>query len=233
MNTSIHAAPEVVRETRTPIIGRRSSRALQMSLLFSGILSSLLYIAMNIIVPAYFPGYNAASQTVSELSAIDAPSRQLWLVLATIYSALVILFGLGIWISAGGSKKLMTTAVLMLVFGASGFFWPPMHQREVLAAGGGTLTDSMHIAFAAMTVFLMMFMIGFAGTALGKRFSIYSIGSIVLLIVFGVLTGLGSPGIAENLPTPLLGVWERINIGVFMLWLIVLAAVLLRRCGRS
>ena len=56
---------------------------------------------------------------------------------------------------------------------------------------------------------------------------------MVLLIVFGVLTGLGSPGIAENLPTPLLGVWERINIGVFMVWLMVLAAVLLRRCGKS
>jgi hypothetical protein len=37
------------------------------------------------------------------------------------------------------------------------------------------------------------------------------------------------PGVGANQPTPLLGVWERINIGVFLLWMIVLAIVLLVR----
>jgi hypothetical protein len=31
-----------------------------------------------------------------------------------------------------------------------------------------------------------------------------------------------------NLPTPLIGVWERINIGVFLLWVVMLAIALLR-----
>lgn len=30
-------------------------------------------------------------------------------------------------------------------------------------------------------------------------------------------------------PAPLLGVWERINIGVFIAWVVVLAIALLRR----
>jgi hypothetical protein len=42
-----------------------------------------------------------------------------------------------------------------------------------------------------------------------------------------------SPGISEDLPTPLIGVWERINIGVFLLWVIVLAIVLLREDKRT
>jgi hypothetical protein len=36
------------------------------------------------------------------------------------------------------------------------------------------------------------------------------------------------PRIAANLPTPWVGVWERINIGAFLLWVVVLAVALLR-----
>ena len=50
----------------------------------------------------------------------------------------------------------------------------------------------------------------------------------MFLLVFGVLTGLEGPRIGANLPTPWGGIWERINIGVFLLWIVVLAAALLR-----
>ena len=40
--------------------------------------------------------------------------------------------------------------------------------------------------------------------------------------------GVDAPRIAANLPTPWIGVWERINIGVFLLWVVVLAIALLR-----
>lgn len=43
-----------------------------------------------------------------------------------------------------------------------------------------------------------------------------------------VLTVLDAPGIEANLLTPRIGVWERINIGVFLLWVVVLAITLLR-----
>jgi len=39
---------------------------------------------------------------------------------------------------------------------------------------------------------------------------------------------LDQPRLAANLPTPWMGVWERINIGVFLLWVSVLAIALLR-----
>ena len=38
----------------------------------------------------------------------------------------------------------------------------------------------------------------------------------------------GGGRIAANLPTPLIGVWERINLGVFPFWVVVFAIVLLR-----
>ncbi|MGE5109075.1 MAG: DUF998 domain-containing protein [Sphingobacteriales bacterium] len=199
--------------------------------LVCGILSSVLFIVVNIIVPLQYPGYNSASQVPSELSAIGAPTQMLWSVLATPYTFLMLAFAWGIWKSAGENRRLRSAGVFMLAYGALGFLWPfaPMNQREVLAAGGGTFSDTMHIVLGAATEIFYLLALGFAATALGKTFRIYSIITFVILLVFGVLTFIDSPGVAKNLPTPFIGVWERINIGVFLLWVIVLAVILLKR----
>ncbi len=119
---------------------------------------------------------------------------------------------------------------LILAYASLGFLWPfaAMHQREVLAAGGGTLSDTMHVVLGGVTVFLMFLAIGFGALAFGKRFRLYSIASIVVLLAFGALTFLDAPRLQANLPTPWIGLWERINISVFLLWVVVLATVLLR-----
>jgi hypothetical membrane protein len=109
-----------------------------------------------------------------------------------------------------------------------------MHQREVLAAGGGTLSDTMHVVLASGTVLLMFVAMGVAARAFGKRFRLYSIASIVVLVAFGAMTFWDAPRVQANLPTPWIGLWERINISVFLLWVVVLATVLLRGgSGRS
>jgi hypothetical protein len=45
------------------------------TLLWCSLASSLLYVGMNIAIPMWWPDYSSFSQTVSELSAIDAPTR--------------------------------------------------------------------------------------------------------------------------------------------------------------
>ena len=86
----------------------------------------------------------------------------------------------------------------------------------------------MHLVLAGMTVVLMFLAIGFGATAFGKRFRLYSTVSGVVLLVFGALTFLEAPRLHSNGPTPWIGLWERINIVVFLLWVVVLATVLLR-----
>ena len=197
-------------------------------LLLCGIFSSAFYIFLNILAVLLYRGYNAASQTVSELSAIDAPTRPLWVGFIIVYSLLLLAFGWGVWLSGTARRPLRAVGVFILIHGVVGFFWPPMHQRQVLAAGGGTLTDSLHIAFALITVPLMMLQIGYGAAAFGNRFRIYSVITLAILVVFGFLTSLDAPEMAKNLPTPLMGIWERINIGVYMIWIIVLALCLLK-----
>jgi hypothetical protein len=122
----------------------------------------------------------------------------------------------------------------MLAYGLLGLLWPfaPMHLREVLAAGGGTLSDTMHLVLASVTVLLMLVAVAFGAAAFGRRFRLYSVTSLVILGVFGALTFVDAPRLAANLPTPWLGLWERINTAVFLLWVVVLAMTLWRD-GRS
>ena len=199
------------------------------SLLYCGIFSSLLYVFMNIICAIRFDGYSSFSQTVSELSAIGAPTRQLWVGMCLVYNALMIAFGLGIRISGSRTINLGITGMLLMIVGLMGFVWPPMHQRVVLASQGPGLTDTLHIAFTVVTSVFMLLAMGFGATALGKRFRIYSILTIIVLLVFGALTGLDAQRVQANLPTPWTGVWERINITAFLLWVVVLAIILLRK----
>jgi hypothetical protein len=206
-------------------------------LLVCGIVSSLLYVAMNIFVAMRWEDYSSVSQTVSELSAIGAPTRPLWVLLGIVYTLLVTAFGWGVWRSARRNRPLRVVGGLIVAYGVVGLAWPlaPMHLRGTES----TLTDTMHILFATATVLLMLIAIGFGAAAFGKRFRLYSILTMVILFAFGVLTGLDGPRIAANLPTPWIGVWERINIGVFLVWIVVLAIAVLRvdrsrhGCGRS
>jgi hypothetical protein len=207
----------------------RAQEVRRKALLVCGIASSLLYGVM--IWAIRYDGYSLLSQVPSELSAIGAPTEQLWTVLAPIYTVLVIAFGWGVWRSAGRDRAVRIVAGLLLAFGSLGLLWPfaQMHRREVLAAGGATWSDTVHIALGGVTVLLMFLAIGFGSTAFGRRFRLYSLVSLVVLLTFGALTFIDAPRLQANLPTPWIGLWERINISVFLLWVVVLATVLRRR----
>jgi hypothetical protein len=197
-------------------------------LLYCGVLAALLYIAMNIFTPFFYKGYNWITQTVSELSAVDAPTRGLWVPLGILYTLLIAAFGWGVLRSSGGKRSLRIVGVLLILQGIFGLTWSPMHQREVLAAGGGTFTDTWHLVMSGVTVLLMFLSIGFGSAAFGKAFRFYSVATILVFIVFGVLTFLEAPNVDKNLPTPFIGLWERINIAAFMAWVLVFASILLK-----
>ncbi len=211
------------------IIDKKESANTVRVLLLFGIFSSIWYAAINIFVAFMYPGYSVVSMAVSELSAIDASTRILWVLLALPYPLLFALFGWGVRRIADAGSSLMITGGLMIAYSIFNLYWPAMHQRHVIALGDATLTDVLHKAWTMVILLLMLMMIVYGAAGRGKRFRIYSMATLAIFIVFGTLTWLESPGMSQNLPTPYIGLWERINIGAFLLWVAVFAMTLMRR----
>jgi len=148
--------------------------------------------------------------------------------LGMVYGVLMVAFGWIVWKSAPPNRALRVVGALLVAHTVFGQFWPPMPQRAVLAAGGGTLTDTLHLVWATITAFFFILMVGFGAAALGKRFRVYSIATIVIVLACGAVTGTYASQVQADLPTPWVGVWERISIAAFMGWIAVLATALLR-----
>ena len=206
------------------------ARVLRTALLASGIGAGLFYVAGLVLGPGQWPGYSSKDQTVSELFAIDAPSRPLVVLLLFVSGLLALTFGVGVLWSAGRNRALRVAGWALLAVGVVDQFGPffPMHTREVLAQGGSNFSDTMHITLTVVLSVLFLLAMSFGAAAFGRRFRVYSIATILTLLIFGALTSVQAGALALNEPTPWQGVSERVNIAAYLLWMAVLAIMLLR-----
>lgn len=211
-----------------PSLRQSSESVLMRVALTCGLVSSVIYTAMLVLVPMFWSDYSSSSQTVSELSAIGAPTRPLWGTVGILWMLLYAAFGWGVWKSASG-RALRNAGGAIFVAAVVGIFWPPMHLREVLAAGGASLTDTLHIVWTAINGVLTLLAMGFTAAALGGRFRVYSIATMIIVLAAGAVTSMDASQLKANLPTPWMGTWERVNIGAWLLWIAVLSAMLSRQ----
>jgi hypothetical membrane protein len=197
-------------------------------LLICGILASLIYVATDIVAGMLWEGYSFTSQAISELSAIGAPTRPFVVTLGIIYDVLLIAFGLCVWVIAAGQRRaLRLIGGLLVGIGAIGFVWTqfPMHLRGAEM----TFTDMMHWTIAGVVVLLILLMIALGVIAYRMWFRLYSIGTLVTLLVVGMWSiFVGGAQIAAQQSTPFFGVMERITVYGYLAWVAVLAIVLLR-----
>jgi hypothetical protein len=198
-------------------------------LLICGIVAPLLFVSTDILAGTLYAGYNFTDQAVSELFAIGASTSDLVVPLFTVYSVLLVAFAFGIWMMSAASRKraLCVLALMMIVNAVNSLvLWNffPMHMRGAEM----TFTDIMHLTLAGMGAFFGVLTVGLGVAALRNWFRFYSIGTILILIVPGILAFLYVPEVGGNQPTPWLGLTERISIYGNTVWQLVLAIVLLR-----
>src|SRR6478672_9852513 len=106
-------------------------------LLTCGIAAAAFYVALDAFAALRYPGYSPFEHTVSELFAVGAPARPLFITIGLIYPVLWFAFGAGIWMSAGRAIALKLVAAGLIgkeILGTVVTLFFPMHQRAVLAA---------------------------------------------------------------------------------------------------
>jgi hypothetical protein len=223
--------PAGLHEKRSAIPERSAGVTVQQSLLWCGILYALLYPFVNdVVAVAMYDGYHRTSQAVSELSAVGAPSRGFLAALSPVFVLLLSALGVGIWGSGRGKRSIRLAGALVVTHGILSLLWlfAPMSDRDVIAVGGATSADSMHLVLAAATglfvaAYVSTFAIGF-----GWRFRLYSVLTLATALVFGRLSA-QVERIEAGDPTPYMGLLERIGMGAWLLWLAIASVVLLRQ----
>jgi len=199
-------------------------------LLASGIAAPLLYAAADILAGMRWEGYSFRDQTISELGAIGAPSRLLFSVLLLVVYGLMVAFGVGVWKAAGADRRLRAVGGLLVGLGVMALTvgqFAAMHLRGTDQGLAGT----MHLVEGLAAMLMLFTAMGIAATALGPRFRLYTIATIVLALGFGAWSALEVPQVEQGLATPWVGVKERIFWYGYQSWFIVLALALLRRRG--
>ena len=201
-------------------------------LLICGVVSSVLYIAVDVLGTVRYPGYRYTEQQFSELTAQGSPVRPLMVALSVIpYTLLVAAFAVGVWTSTRPKRAGRITGAMLLgyaAFGMAGGWLTPMHTRKALEAGERGLRNALHVPMTAVMSLFVLLAMGFGATLLGKRFRYYSYATIAVLVVFGLLTSLQAGKMVANEATPWMGLTERVNIYATMLWVAVMAIGLLR-----
>lgn len=195
-------------------------------LLIGGALSSVVYLAaIDIVAPLVHPGYHSyTSRMVSELFAVGAPTRGLLLRPMALYNLLVFAHAAGVGASARGQRARVLTAAALVGYGVcstAGLLIAPMELRDA----GISPQTLLHIwTTAAQGVFMALVLV-FGAFVHGTWFRLYSLSTLAVCLVFGTFASVE----AARGSMRWIGLTERVNIYVWMLWLAVLALSLLAR----
>jgi hypothetical protein len=172
-----------------------------------------------------YPGFSYRDQAVSELFAIGAPTGEFVVPLFSLSSTLLLLFGIGIWMSAHDRRLVRWLAAMMVLNTLDALLlWNffPMHMRGVQP----TFTDTMHGVLAIDPFLLAAVILG--AVAFRGAFRIYTVATILLTSVLAAMSFSYVAAVIANQPTPWMGALERAAQYATNLWYAVFAVVLLR-----
>ena len=171
-----------------------------------------------------YPDYNSFAQAISDLTALNSPSRYIAMPLSVVYGIFTVIFSIYFFIY---SRKYFSVVVTL----GAGFFCAVQvisffgYMLFPLTEDGyaGTFQDRMHMAVTALVVFftivsLILFMIGFLKTRGLKYLSIVTLFTFLILLVGAILINI--------LPNEYFGIAQRINVfsiviytGVLSFWM--------------
>jgi hypothetical protein len=192
---------------------------LRHGLLAAGAASSVLYVVATDFVAAFlWDGYRRTEQMVSELFAVGSPGHEVLVSFSWLYIALTTAFGIGVWSSARGRRPLRIAGWLLTAYGLwniAGLVYP-LHLDDDSSV-------PMHVVATNVQLGLMIAAMCFVAAGFRGRMRWYTIASLVTSMVAGMLAFAAAPG-----PNLALGLGERLSIGAFLLWIVVLATALWR-----
>lgn len=208
--------------TRSAKVGERwvVGRKLRRRLLVCGIAASALLAGTDVLAGVSYRGYDFMAQSISELSAVGAPTRLVVVPLNLAYDALMVAFGVGVWATAvNRAGRSMAVMVIGNAVVSAAWVFFPMRSGEP--------ASSVNVGFGAVSMVFFLLAIGCGAVAYRGLFRLYS--SATLLAYLGLTVwGVSRGDAATTGSSASVGVQERTMVAGYLLWVTVLAVLLLR-----
>lgn len=190
-----------------------------------GIGAVVAYVSAVVLGGVLWQNYSHISQAISELSASFAPNQALMIGLFGLYN--VLLFGFSIaYYMWSQNKQLRISAVLVGVITLLGVAMLVFSQDKI----GGTLTlaGQLHLAAAGLTSLATLVAVAFSVAGfkrLGyKQTTKASLLLGVLILITGPFTAIATTALPEYF-----GLLERVTIGIFLAWVILVSVAIRTR----
>jgi len=193
--------------------------------LLCGIVAPVIYAATVVWGGTLFPGYSHLGDAISSLTEAGRPGTTGVESFFLIYNVLVLEFAFtGLSITLGHWQWTWSFAMLLCV-GMLGLLMAPFPMDPIGAPV--TLPGGIHIALAGLASIASMIAIGMSALALRAAPSARKYAGLALLALAVVfITGLVAASAAVA-GWPLMGLFERITIGAFLVWMTALALLFL------
>jgi hypothetical protein len=197
--------------------------------LLAGVIAPLVYAATVVIGGGLTPGYSHLAFPISALMVKGAPAAMTVQRLFTVYNVLVILFAVGVWRALRGTG--FTAAILApAMLALTGILGILLDLYPMDAIGGpSTYAGTLHIWLAAVASIATMLTLLAVGLPLRNnrdwsRLAGYSLVSFVVILFSGAFAALAAVRVSA-----VAGLWERVTIGTFELWMLVAALTFLAK----
>ncbi|MGF7118759.1 DUF998 domain-containing protein [Methanobacterium oryzae] len=194
-----------------------------------GIIGPVIYIFAVIFGGMIRGDYNFLYNTISELTLANAPNLLLMSILFGIYNLSLLIFGTGAFRDneIDTNKKYKTATLMLAIIGILGLlllFFPQDPRNAAI-----TFQGTMHIAIAGIASFLTLISVLLMGLNFRKvkemkNFAIYSFISFAVILISG---GMAAISVGSN--SAYGGLFERITIFAFMLWVIVFSYLIIKK----
>ena len=184
--------------------------------LLCGLVAPVLFIAVDLVSGSSWRGYDFASRSINDLSAVGSPVRGSAAPLFALVNVLTIALGVGLWRVAAGRLSLEIVAGVVIANGVLALAAALFPNQ----AGTSPRFLSPGVLLAAASVVCIVLTIGAGAVAFGGWVRVYSIatlGAYAVLTIVGYATQMA----------PRIGFQERLMAYTWMVWLGLVAAVLL------
>jgi len=193
-----------------------------------GIASPLLYVGVAVLGAAVRPEYSHLSNAVSELLLVGAPNRLLLSLGMGLSSACIVAGCIAAFKQSREMGKIFRFAVALLLFtGISGLFTALVWPQDPVGAPA-TFSGTMHIGLVAVAALCSMVAPVLVAIPVRQREGWRGLFWLSLICAGLALTfGALSPVIIA-LDIPLMGLFQRMTIASFFLWLIAFFVMLMK-----